>query len=290
MPLDPGELKRLAGAEMEVLRKELHDLKECQFKFLSTTPILTGFLLGLPQIFGKVEVKHDEPHSLLYLTSLLSLLVLLPAWWVFFDKAKTVTRIVGYYRLLEAVARGDFRPRRFLGWERSLEIFRRARSESSLSSLIEESDVSQDLTDDERRRLSLLKLSRLRRTVKTLPRFFQAAFLSENQLYWLLAYDTFAILSLVSLSIPVFTLANRPDHFVLHWGQWVIVLLAALSVVWCCIENAMVLSDLMWGHYSYTANHLIWISIMAKDGGTPDEGPAERYARSVSLLQPAGSN
>jgi hypothetical protein len=31
------------------------------------------------------------------------LVVLIPCWWGFFDKAKTITRIVGYIRILEGI-------------------------------------------------------------------------------------------------------------------------------------------------------------------------------------------
>lgn len=292
MLIESIALKTLAQGEMEILRKELHDLKECQFRFLSTTPILTGFLLGLPQIFGKVEMRPSEPHSPLYLTSLLPLLVLLPAWWVFFDKAKTVTRIVGYYRVLEGVVRGELTPSHFPGWERSLEIFRRAKTEEILQEIVAVQGVLPSLSDREQHRLGSIATPGMRRDCEAALPFARAALLADGQRYWLLAYDTFAVLSLVSIAIPTFVLLDGYGHSLLHWRQWALVLASLAAVLWCCLENALILTDLMWGKFSYTANQLVWLSLLLEDAerSRAELDPAEQYcAHCLAKAEGAGA-
>jgi hypothetical protein len=48
------------------------------------------------------------------------LCVLLPSWMVFFDKATTIARIVGYYRVIEGLMLNQLRAASFPGWENAL--------------------------------------------------------------------------------------------------------------------------------------------------------------------------
>ena len=73
--------------------------------------------MGLPGIF-RPSSGQDVSQSIY----LVPLVVLIPCWWGFFDKAKTITRIVGYFRILEQLALVDGGGTldtidRFLGWE-----------------------------------------------------------------------------------------------------------------------------------------------------------------------------
>lgn len=101
--------------ELKVLRNELDNLKECQLKYFTFSITATGIIFGLIARLGDVSYS-----GLIYL---LPLTVLLPAWLVFVDKAKTITRIVAYYRLLESILLNnlDFN---LIGWENSLMRFR----------------------------------------------------------------------------------------------------------------------------------------------------------------------
>lgn len=76
------------------LRQELHNLKSCQITFFSLAITSTGLLLGL----GSHFISERVPASLIFLSPLV---IILPCWCIFFDKATTITRIVGYYRVLE---------------------------------------------------------------------------------------------------------------------------------------------------------------------------------------------
>jgi hypothetical protein len=222
--------------EMEMLRRELHDLKECQIKFVSSTPTITGFLLGVPYIFGRAG-DSAASHPIKYL---LPLLVLLPAWWVFFDKAKTITRIVGYYRVLEALACNEFQPAQFPGWERSLGIWRGGAAGEIWKS----------------KRGEILKSKGF---LGWILESLRAILLVVNQRYWLLAFYTFALLSVICLAIPCYVLHINhiwPDGFEAR----ITVIMCGL-VAYCAVANLIVLGRLMWGQHSYDATCIVWVSI-----------------------------
>ena len=86
--------------------------------FLTTGFTSTGLILALV----RWAPTATEPNPMAYF---LSLVVILPASWFFFDKAKSITRIVAYYRILEHIETGQLKPGLFLGWENSLAKFRK---------------------------------------------------------------------------------------------------------------------------------------------------------------------
>lgn len=96
------------------LRQELHNLKSCQITFFSLAITSTGLLLGL----GNHFISERVPASLVFLSPLV---IILPCWCIFFDKATTITRIVGYYRILEQmiIESGASVPN-YIGWETAL--------------------------------------------------------------------------------------------------------------------------------------------------------------------------
>jgi hypothetical protein len=250
-------LVRMAEKEMLVLRQELHNLKECQFKFLSGAPAITGLLLGLRYSLSTSQDPNDF-NSTKYL---LPLVVLLPAWWLFFDKAKTITRIVGYYRLLEAIVRSDFIPKQFPGWERSLEIFRR----TNVSKTLKEHGSAHG-------GWGVLRWSK---------RLLGVVFLVPTQRYWLLAYYTFAILSFFCLWLPTHLLPFQPwfSYPNLWSAQQRLLGLAIVAVLYCAVANLLILGRLMWGRHSYDANSIVWAQIlMAVESTDGDkEDPLKKY-------------
>lgn len=103
--------------ERSDLRKELQFLKECQFKYFSLAVTITGLIVGIADKFAS---RLNDDRGVL----LAPLLVVLPCWYIFFDKATTITRMVGYLTLLERIIAGDT-GYRFLGWENAVHRFRR---------------------------------------------------------------------------------------------------------------------------------------------------------------------
>jgi hypothetical protein len=88
----------LLEKEFTFLREEMRDLKTCQVQFVTFSVTGTGVLFGL------VALTQNKLQGVSYL---FPLTILLPSWLIFFDKAKTITRIVGYYRILEKLSLGQ---------------------------------------------------------------------------------------------------------------------------------------------------------------------------------------
>src|SRR4030067_1704674 len=154
----------LAEKEHDFLRSELAHLKDCQVKFITFSVTATAIILGM---IGRSNLIF--PTGARFLSGemwLIPLAVLLPAWWIFFDKATTITRIVGYFRLLEKIILGRSDGGNFFGWENALEEFRKQYTKDKFINLKE-----------------LFKILSFRTTHR----------------YWVIAYYIFFFLSLVCL-------------------------------------------------------------------------------------------
>jgi hypothetical protein len=55
---------------------------------------------------------------------LIPLIIIFPIWLIFFDKATTISRIVGYYNILEQILNGVHPETKYIGWENSLQTLR----------------------------------------------------------------------------------------------------------------------------------------------------------------------
>ncbi|MCX9078662.1 MAG: hypothetical protein OIN84_11885 [Candidatus Methanoperedens sp.] len=158
--------------EYSMLRQELQNLKNCQITFLTYAVTATGVLLGLAVNLQKADTQGNPP--MLGAFYLIPLTILLPFWWVFFDKATSITRIVGYFRLIEtAILDHEFRPK-FIGWENSLTEFRKWFGKTG-----EKPESPQDGT--------------------------RVFFLLTPHRYWILTFYTFGGLSLLCLLISYYT-------------------------------------------------------------------------------------
>jgi hypothetical protein len=111
----------LFTTELSLLRGEIRDLKQCQVRYFSLSVLGTGAILGLTKVFPSQNLI-----GICYLTPLA---IILPCWSIFFDKAHTITRIVGYVRLLEQELSFSYEPYfnsrfKFIGFERALKLYR----------------------------------------------------------------------------------------------------------------------------------------------------------------------
>jgi hypothetical protein len=161
---------------------------------------------------------------------LFPLTILIPTWWIFFDKAMTISRIVGYYRNLERLILKSHTAN-FRGWENALNRFRRLQEQGRLK---------------HRSRLRLKELLPHR-----LP-----------HRYWILTYATFFGLSILCLAMSFFSQVNMAIFYL-------VLFVVLISAIW----NAWVISELIWGRYSYRANERYWKKILKvkKIQETPNE-------------------
>jgi hypothetical protein len=213
--------------ERSSLRQELHNLKNCQITFLTTSVTATGLLLGLATTltskieFGKTTVA---------IIFLLPLIVLLPFWWVFFDKATSITRIVGHYRILERLILGRCQATNFIGWENAIGEFRRRQVRGEFASRIGE-DVS-----------------------PWQSRLAKILLLRTGHRYWVISYYTFLALSVVCIVTSII-LIRRGWYLVFP-----IVSLLPISIsAWWNIREVW---HLIYGHHSYDTNECYWEQVL----------------------------
>jgi hypothetical protein len=246
-------MKPIIESELRNLREELRDLKGYQFKLLSLAATITGFLLSLTRLRLESGVAA-APGSLLYL---LPLIVILPSWCIFFDKARTITRIVGYYRIAEQKLRQSQEPtpQEFPGWENSLASFRQLRGKI-------EKEIAATRKTSLRKRLSHLRATIL---------------LIESQRYWVLTYYTFLALAVVCLSIPLQSHALTHALHPKSWDSEGVFLGAAIVLVTVTgVFNGVILARLIWGQHSYDNLALIWKGVLGEQAsiGGPTAIPA----------------
>ena len=201
--------------EMDTLRHELQHLKLCQVRYFLFSITVTGALVG--------TLSRSEASS--HAMYLAPLIVVIPCWWIFFDKAATITRIVGYYRLLEMMLTGEGR-HRYCGWERALADFRRWQEDGRLKSVQANSKPGAD---------SAIRLLRL----------------NSPHRYWVINWYTFLMLSLVCITLSASSLGF-------------VSMAAVVAVVgWSAYANFCAINDLVFGDASYDANEKYWVAILA---------------------------
>jgi hypothetical protein len=209
--------------EQSMLRSELHDLKDCQVKFLHLSVTSTAVLLG-------ITVTWLTSDTALNTAFLFPLLVVIPSWWIFFDKATTITRIVGYYRNIEKLVLGTHSGD-FIGWENALEIFREKQEKGELISKSKPKKGN------------------------PLTRIINLIFLNTTHRYWIVTYYTYLGLSFLCLALSY----NAEDN---SKGIVLIIVSSAiflLSTLW----NFNIIYQLIWGRHSYTANEEFWEEILS---------------------------
>jgi hypothetical protein len=214
----------LCKKELVYLREEINSLKNCQVTFVTVTVTGTGLLLGLT-----VNVSHNSLLSKVYL---FPLIFLLPAWWIFFMKAKTITRIVGYYRILEKLFLGDQTlSGGYIGWENSQAEYRKYERSGKLKKWTPKPEG------------------------KLLRRVCNQCFLRSSP-YWMLIYYIFFILA---------TVCWYMSFYVQRHLDWSLVF-AGLFIVVSAASNFYIVGQLIWGRDSYDSNECYWIKILSGNG------------------------
>ncbi|HEB97877.1 MAG TPA: hypothetical protein ENJ05_00035 [Thiotrichales bacterium] len=230
-------------AERNALRQELHNLKGCQITFLTTTITATGLLLGLSATL--LKGGEGSPAARIQgLAFFLPLAVIIPFWWIFFDKAKTITRVVGYYRVLEGLMLGRYEAKSYHGWENALEKMRRFREEKH--------DAAPYKGE----------------TKYQIP-WPRIIFLTTSNRYWPICYYIFLILSLISFFLGASATVENLDY-----GHAILILTLAVIILISAGVNLQAVWNLINGANSYRANEKAWMRILKaryRKKGVPDE-------------------
>jgi len=162
------------------------------------------------------------------------LIIILPCWWIFFDKATTITRIVGYYRVLEQIIKEyPNRNNWFIGYETALALYRK-QDDSGLHT----------------------KAQYLKFKNDKIKKFSSDSQRGIRHKYWLINWCTFGGLSLfcciTSLTFykGLFSWNNTP------------ILIGIVLLIWSAISTFETLRAVNKGKYSYNENTLFWKFIL----------------------------
>ncbi|MEA2604820.1 MAG: hypothetical protein QOF89_5812 [Acidobacteriota bacterium] len=218
-------------AERSDLRKELQFLKECQSKYFSLTITATGIILGLA---GRLPSEVGVSQTLIFLSPLL---VVIPCWLVFFDKATTITRMASYVGVLEGLLLNLQKklPAQYIGWETSISVFRKNQVKTSSISRLP------------------LKLYGFLMGIRRL------IFFRTTHRYWILNWYTFSGSAALCLWLSY---PHRGQAMFLIWRISLVLCVAAL------IETLVVLGNLTDGIYSYAHVRNLWLEILKSRGAS----------------------
>jgi len=222
--------------EQRLLRQELNQLKDCQLRYFTLSVTGTAAIFGLVATLGK--------SAILGVAFLAPLSIILPCWCIFFDKATTITRIVGYYRVFERmIADLPTADTKYIGYERALALYRK-----------EDDGKGRD------------EMDQYQIVQKTRDFYKQKATLSQKKIrhrYWMINWFTYTMLStfccILSLLSLTLSCSFRPWHILIPVFSFVLTLIFAW-LTW------KLMKQVAHGVYSYNENHCFWEFIHAKYG------------------------
>lgn len=220
-------IKSAIRNEQSILRTELQELKKCQLQYFLLSLGAAGAVLGF-----NIKMQDDFDNNLFFLAPLL---VILPCWRTFFDKATTIIRLTGYVRVFieDQIIKDDpF----YVGYENALSEFRQQ----------EENDIknmNNPLNNDN--------------MINTPPETTSKKDRPKNRYqYWMINWYTFLILSIVCCILPLFSI-NNFDYF----HNWYIIpfyFLFVIAVIRTACKTSVILKDLKYGDSSYEKVRNYW--------------------------------
>lgn len=237
--------------ELRMLRSELTQLKACQLQYFTLS------VTGTAALFGLAATRNDS--TFLGLAFLAPLAIILPCWWIFFDKATTITRIVGYYRVIERFLREyPGRSECYVGYETALALYRmvddRPRQEVKRSCAVQDWCEVTEVAD----------------CVKARPPSGRSKKIRHR--YWQLNWYTYLALSVAACVLSVVALYQSGP---LSW--YMLFPIAGIAVVarFAWVTRGLN-KQVVRGDYSYNENHCLWqlIHFSAGQAVTPAAGAA----------------
>jgi hypothetical protein len=216
----------LISEEQMKLRSELQMLKDCQVKYFWSSITATGVILGLGQ-----SIISGNPQNIFYLAPLV---IILPCWLIFYDKAATITRIVGYVRMLEYFTQTENETNYVhLGWENSLKLFR--------TLWVEEKEGKW--------------INRIRNWLRDSLKGFVVLFsFKAAHRYWILNWFTFFGLSLLCLYLArELGGINNQDIYYIFFALFIIAL----------IQTLYSLQNLINDKFSYNTSEDFWKRVLS---------------------------
>lgn len=229
MCVEPGvqldRIRNFLESELDRREKEQEFLKTCQLRYFVVSITISGTYIGVMKLLAH-NPRFDEMLQNAPIVFLSPLIFLIPVWLVYFDKAKTIARIVGYKRVLEyLILRGTNEEIvRFEGWERSLGRFR--------------SDYETDnLTRDDNPR-----------NFSTWTQIKKILLLESTHKYWIMHYYFFSGASVITL------LTASGFHGIRTAVFWIAAVIVLLTILYTGVQ----LRRLIYGRNGYDAHEKKW--------------------------------
>lgn len=214
--------------ELIMLRNELQQLKHCQLQYFTFSITGTAAIFGA--IFGFALQKNIE--WFIGFSFLVPLTIILPCWFIFFDKATTITRIVGYYRVLERMISYPNYGIKHIGYECALAFYR----------IEDDGGGHKKMKDSER-------CKKLREELKETSK-------SKNirHRYWIINWYTYLMLSIICCLISIIIIFKSNGF---HYSL-IISIIAFSFVIFTARKIWKLLKSVTNGDYSYNENHIFW--------------------------------
>jgi hypothetical protein len=230
------DAKDAAWKVIELVRMEIGELKRCQVQYFSLSVTATGAIVSLAAVVTTPAMRG--------VALLAPLVLLLPCWMIFFDKATTITRLVGFQRAIEScLKRRSPALSWLLAWETAFGEFRQAQDEGRLPS------------------------------PPTLPikALLNVFFLTTRHRYWMLNWYTFCALSVLSFVLGYNSLETTTSDFNLPFGirtqvpERTLWGLPAFGVTIAVVAyTLLVVGQLVRGRHSYEANTRAWQALVER--------------------------
>jgi hypothetical protein len=243
--------------ERVMLRRELAELKKCQLLYLTFSVTSTGLILGFSRMSapsgGKANFAIDS--GLIFLAPLL---IVIPFWWCFFDKATSITRIVAYQRILEGCITRRIYSLNFVGWESSLGLHRKGSAAMNPKPPVVGGGM------------------------------WKMFLLREHHRYWMVTFYTFLALSTACL-LCAFVSWFASDKSA-GYTTAILLVIALSTAIWIVstYANARRVKALLHGDLSYDAQEENWVDLLrvVKRDSPPTPGGA---LEQPSCIQPPSS-
>jgi hypothetical protein len=219
------DIEAAIRGEQTALRTELQELKKCQLQYFLFSIAGSGAVFG---VMNALPSSNSARAALL----LAPLVIVLPCWVTFFDKATTITRLTGYMQYLEL--QFSIRHPNYIGYERALDHFRRMERQHPP------------------KRVGFL-------SVRKWPAFLALLAIRTRHRYWLVNWWTFLILSSAACALPTVFWNNEDKTAVeaLPMG-WLAV--AVVSIV--ALYTLRIVIKLTLGEYSTREVAAYWRKIL----------------------------
>jgi len=213
--------------EQTILRNELQELKKCQIQYFLLSITAAGAVFGFNKELGGQDIEN-----MIYLAPML---IILPCWLTFFDKANTITRLTGYVVVFIEGQMVTTKPK-YIGYESALAIFReeekKQEAETKTKNKVATTKVNNEEADTEADK-------------DTNKDFFNV---TRHQ-YWKINWLTFFALSLTCIVFPI--VKRRSFVFLTSWASWTVYFIFFCLEVFCVVYSFRILWRLIIGKYSY---------------------------------------